>query len=414
MNDPLVFDKLFHSRSAWLSLAPAIGVVVYVVLALPVYLVRTRGQFYDAELQARGSSARLGMRARLFFSWLVSPAWQLLLRMGVPAQAVTMLSVLLAFGAGVSVAAGYFAAGGWLFLLAGICDFFDGKMARATGQAGPRGAALDSVIDRYAELAFLSGLAWFYRGEWALLATLGALTGSMLVPYVRARGEGLGARFPNVGFMQRPERIVVLGLAVALSPVLATIVASAPGWPYPLAVAGLCLVAVGTHVTALQRLIYLLQVLGPRRHAIARVFGQGSMFRNAVSAGTATGIDFSIVTMLVAVPWFGAPTATLVGCAVGGVVNFTMNRVWTFRAGGSYVRQGGRYAFVSATSALLNAGGVAVLLLLPSMDYRIAWVLVRVAVFAAWNYPLHRNYVFTTADEAEGESNLAGRRGDAA
>ena len=57
---------------------------------------------------------------------------------------------------------------------------------------------------------------------------------------------------------------------------------------------------------------------------------------------------------------------------------------------------GERYAFVSITSLMLNAGGVAVLLLVPAVNYLIAWALVRVAVFVAWNFPLQRDYVFAS------------------
>ncbi|MCG8557141.1 MAG: GtrA family protein, partial [Proteobacteria bacterium] len=122
--------------------------------------------------------------------------------------------------------------------------------------------------------------------------------------------------------------------------------------------------------------------------------GEGSLFRNITAAGIATAFDFGVVYSLVAATWLGPEAATLCGCAVGGVVNFTINRVWAFGAPGPYLSQGARYTFVSVSSALLNAGGVAVFLLLPNMDYRIAWVIARSAVFITWNYPLHRDFVF--------------------
>jgi len=58
------------------------------------------------------------------------------------------------------------------------------------------------------------------------------------------------------------------------------------------------------------------------------------------------------------------------------------------------VQQAWRYVFVSGTSAGLNAGGVALLLLLPGASYRISWVITRAVIFLTWNYPLLRGFVF--------------------
>ena len=81
------------------------------------------------------------------------------------------------------------------------------------------------------------------------------------------------------------------------------------------------------------------------------------------------------------------------------MVYVSSHRVWTngnSRRVSPYLT---RYTFVSCTSVLLNAGGVGVMMILPIMDYRIAWVLVRIAVLTAWNIPLHRNYVLLPPHE---------------
>ena len=70
----------------------------------------------------------------------------------------------------VALAAGRFALGGWLYLFAGILDVLDGRIARARGLASKKGAALDSVLDRYSDSAVLVGLSWYYRDSWVLLA----------------------------------------------------------------------------------------------------------------------------------------------------------------------------------------------------------------------------------------------------
>ncbi|HZO15593.1 MAG TPA: CDP-alcohol phosphatidyltransferase family protein, partial [Polyangiaceae bacterium] len=105
--------------------------------------------YHDHDIERRGDSALLGMRARLVFSWAVQPIWQLVQRLGLPPEALTTLGVLLSVGSGVTASAGQFAAAGWLYLAAGLCDVLDGRLARAQGRASKAGAALDSVLDRY-------------------------------------------------------------------------------------------------------------------------------------------------------------------------------------------------------------------------------------------------------------------------
>ncbi len=102
--------------------------------------------------------------------------------------------------------------GGVLLILAGLCDFFDGSLARASGQVSTFGAFLDSVIDRYSDLVVLLGIVVLYahmsqmRG--AIVAMAG-LIGSMMVSYTKARAESIGVRC-TVGMMERPERMICL------------------------------------------------------------------------------------------------------------------------------------------------------------------------------------------------------------
>ena len=393
----LITGDLSASGRIWSSLAPALIVTAYFIVGLLIYIFKCvfRGPYRDEEMEARGSSALIGMWIRLYFSWVSRPIWILLRRSAIPASAVTILSFLLAIASGVSLGAGRFALGGWLYIFSGIFDYMDGKLARATGTQSSGGAALDSVLDRCSDGVVLMGFAWFYRDCWVLLAVLTATLGTYLVSYIRARGEGLGVVM-KVGTMQRPERILYMGVAAAFSPVIEAILV--PGNPHPihrLAVIGLVMLSVSTVLTACRRIVHLLTALG--RNPLGGFFhaGRGSLLRSQVSAGVATAADFLLVVALVAYanvfPWF----STMIGCVLGAVVNFSVSGIWAFKNIDPLVPQASRYIFVSLTSALLNGGGVGVLLLLPSMDYRIAWVLVRVVVALAWNYPLHRDYVFS-------------------
>ncbi len=124
------------------------------------------------------------------------------------------------------------------------------------------------------------------------------------------------------------------------------------------------------------------------------MLGSGGIGRSAVSSAIATGSDFLLVALLVSGLGMAAPIATLVGCAFGAVVNFTVSRRWAFGSDAPKGPQAVRYVMVSASSAIWNALLVGLLLLIPRAPYALVWWVVRAAVFAVWNYPLHRNYVF--------------------
>lgn len=382
--------------SAWNSLWPVFLIGGYFLGGLALYVLRTLaiGRYHDREVEERGSSAVLGSWARSYFAWLMRPIWALLLASGIPANAITTLSVLVSMLAGVAIAAGHFSLGGWLYILSGCCDFFDGRLARRTGSAGPAGAALDSVLDRYSESAVLFGLAWFYRDSWVLLCVLLTLAGSFLVSYVRARGEGLGV-VAKVGLMQRPERLALLGGALALAPLLEVRLTPDPARPENLlTVIGLVVLAISTQITALRRLLFVVRELDRKPGVALLSRGRGSLLRNIVAAAVATGIDFAVVVGLVSRAGLSPEYATGCGCLVGALVNFAINRLWTFSANGTTGTQVLRYSIASSTGAVLNASGVAVLLLLPDLDYQLAWLLARVAIFLGWSYPLHKSYVF--------------------
>ncbi len=386
------------------ALWPMVALFSYFLVGMIAFAIRNaiKGPWEDEEVASRGSTIFAGMWFRQCFAWVMLPVWALLKRSGLPANAMTTLSVLLAIASGVAVAAGRFSLGGWLFIFSGFCDFFDGRIARFTNTASKAGSALDSILDRYSDAAILVGLGWYYRDSWVQFAVMVALVGSLLVPYVRAKGESLGVSV-TVGLMPRVERIVYLGVSVALSPIIeAILVPDDPAPMHRLAIAGIVLLAISTQLTAAQRFIFLMQELSGQAQKLKIRLGQGSLFRNVVSAAIATGLDFLTVVMLVTNrdmdPWL----ATALGCVVGGIANFVINRIWTFASDSPVRAQAARYTFVSATSMFLNSGGVAVILLLPDLDYRLAWILVRVAVFLAWNFPLQRDYVFAwQADKSE-------------
>jgi CDP-diacylglycerol--glycerol-3-phosphate 3-phosphatidyltransferase len=109
--------------------------------------------------------------------------------------------------------------GGIIILAAGLFDMMDGRLARMGNMSSKFGALWDSTLDRYSELVTLFGICliffmanWFWSG----VITFAAMVGSVMVSYVRARAEGLGIEC-KVGFMQRPERVVVTAVTAIIS-----------------------------------------------------------------------------------------------------------------------------------------------------------------------------------------------------
>jgi len=136
----------------------------------------------------------------------------------------------------------------------------------------------------------------------------------------------------------------------------------------------------------------------PKVGALWWGIGRGSFARNAGAGAVATLADFALVAALVGRFDVSPPLATLWGCGLGGLVNFAINRRWAFDSSTTVQSSAVRYAFVSATSALLNSAGVALLLALSALTYavpyQIIWWLVRGLVSVFFNFPLQRRFVF--------------------
>lgn len=125
---------------------------------------------------------------------------------------LTFLGLLINTVAAVLLAAGQFRWAGVVIISAGLFDMVDGRVARATNQVTRFGGFFDSVLDRYSDLALLMGLLVYYgnisRPFYVVLTAI-VMTGSVMVSYTRARAENT---IPSckVGFMERPERVVLL------------------------------------------------------------------------------------------------------------------------------------------------------------------------------------------------------------
>ncbi len=191
----------------------------------------------------------LNKHARGFFTALFSPLARWLLRMGVSPDAVTIVGT-----AGVVVGALVFYPLGqlwWgtLFITAFIfSDVIDGIMARMQERGGRWGNFLDSTLDRVADGALFAGVGiWYFTGgaDTAIaIAAVVCLVLGMVVSYARAKAEALGFH-ANVGIAERAERLVSVLVVTGLTGV---------GLPTVVLFATLCLLALASFVTIVQRI----------------------------------------------------------------------------------------------------------------------------------------------------------------
>lgn len=182
-------------------------------------------------------------RLRIWFKWILDPLANFFNRLGLTPNTMTLLGLAGNFAGAYFVAQGNMTTGGLLMLITTPLDALDGTMARLRGDASDWGAFVDSVTDRYSELAILGGLLYHFSStsDWlSSVVTFAAAAGTVLVSYVRSRAEAVGFS-AKVGILTRVERYLVLApLLVFNQPVIAV-------W----------FIAIFANFTALQRIYYV-------------------------------------------------------------------------------------------------------------------------------------------------------------
>ncbi|PSP45267.1 CDP-alcohol phosphatidyltransferase family protein [Halobacteriales archaeon SW_10_66_29] len=179
-------------------------------------------------------------------------------RLGLTPDAVSVLALLTAVGAGAAFA---FAAelrllyllGAVLVLWNGIFDLLDGALARELDSQSDAGDLLDHVLDRYADILIISGLAAGV-GQYAL--GLAAITGVLMTSYLGTQAQAVGLDRVYGGLLGRADRLALIGVVATVAAVIdATALGlTAVGWL-------LVIFAVVGHLTALQRFYYAMRDL---------------------------------------------------------------------------------------------------------------------------------------------------------
>jgi CDP-diacylglycerol---glycerol-3-phosphate 3-phosphatidyltransferase len=131
--------------------------------------------------------------------------------LGIHPNTLTLIGVLINVAAAWALGRNHFVMAGFIMIVANIFDFIDGKVAHITGTSSRFGAFWDSTLDRFSDIALFLGLIYLYaslrRTDYVMITAL-AMMFSIMTSYARARAESLIDKC-KVGFMERPERIVL-------------------------------------------------------------------------------------------------------------------------------------------------------------------------------------------------------------
>jgi phosphatidylglycerophosphate synthase len=188
----------------------------------------------------RKNQSAAGGAMRWLFQWPYRGILAFLVWTRVRPWQLTIASPILISLSGLFIVTGDWFVAGWVLVAGGMCDVFDGAVARHRGEVKRSGAFMDSVIDRVADAIVFACLFWTFaqRGqELEAVLALVTLIVSLSVSYVRAEAEAAGVRLTE-GFFQRLERFLALVIALLV-----------PGMMLPM----LILLAALGMVTVLQR-----------------------------------------------------------------------------------------------------------------------------------------------------------------
>jgi CDP-diacylglycerol---glycerol-3-phosphate 3-phosphatidyltransferase len=191
-------------------------------------------------------------------------------------NALTFIGLLINIYGAVLLAQGRFFAAGLVIIGAGIFDMVDGRVARETNRVTRFGGFFDSVLDRYSDLALLMGLLVYYANigrNFYVVLTAVVMTASVMISYTRSRSENTIPQC-KVGFLERPERIVLLiigALFDRMAPVL---------W----------VIAVLGNITVIHRMIYTYEQTTALEEAQLRAAGESAL-KNDVREGERPGVS---------------------------------------------------------------------------------------------------------------------------
>jgi CDP-diacylglycerol--glycerol-3-phosphate 3-phosphatidyltransferase len=260
----------------------AIGFTAFFAGPLLVYLaLLAAGRVTVPAAKPKGAGRRVfGPFFIGYYYWMMHPVFRAAELSGLKPDHITFLSAFAAAATAAAIATGHFALASALLIGGSSLDMVDGQLARAKNLETPNGAFLDSTIDRLCDGLIFAGCVVYYSGTAMMYVSLVALITCFLVSYARARSESLGL-YGAEGLAQRADRIVMLGIAMAFSPVVAHRQEGFVSHPhYWVTALTICVLACLNTATAVSRIAWTLRHLAhgamapeiPARERVALAF----------------------------------------------------------------------------------------------------------------------------------------------
>lgn len=173
---------------------------------------------------------------KIRFSKILYPVTDFIAKVGVKPNHLTILGLIFGFLCAYTIYLGQFIVSAFLLLLSGLMDVLDGALARNKGMISDFGGFLDSVLDRYVDIAIFFALG--FHIDWFLAVF--AMSGALMVSYARARAEKIVERC-DVGIAERGERLILVFMGLIYPPILNWII---------------LLVGILAHITAIHRVLH--------------------------------------------------------------------------------------------------------------------------------------------------------------
>jgi CDP-diacylglycerol--glycerol-3-phosphate 3-phosphatidyltransferase len=157
-----------------------------------------------------------------FYNATLRPVARAFDKAGIHPNHITVAGVFLFMAAGYFAAVDKWITALWLVITGALFDGLDGVLARESGKKSVFGAILDSSCDRLTEIAIIAGVLVYYLTNssynyWGIILCFTAVSGSLMVSYVKARCEGVNVPCKS-GILQRPERIILLCAGLCFGP----------------------------------------------------------------------------------------------------------------------------------------------------------------------------------------------------
>jgi CDP-diacylglycerol---glycerol-3-phosphate 3-phosphatidyltransferase len=215
---------------------------------------------------------------------------------------LTVVGLLINIGAAIALAVDRFVLAGVIMIVANIFDFIDGKVAQITHTSSRFGAFWDSTLDRFSDIALFLGLIYLYasvrRTDYVMVTAL-AMMFSIMTSYTRARAESLIEKC-KVGFMERPERIVLFMIGAFTNRMAAVL------W----------VILVFSIITVVNRIHYTWLVLNDRSipsgsNLLTAAFWRAFFWRDERTTLRYDAVVIAILVFIWLTPpgWLGDPTA---------------------------------------------------------------------------------------------------------